>query len=797
MNEHTLRVLEYDRVLELISLQARSEAGRHAVLALRPSARVEDAAPARRLFQDCTALRRRGLVLPPVQFEPPNESLRRAAPEGAALDAGDFLSLRALLLAVEALRGFALSPPCEAAEALRALAMELAGAAALLTQIDRIFDPHDGQVRDHASERLGSIRAQRGTLTQRIERRMHAMLLDSGLAGAFQEDFVTTRHDRFVVPVRREERSRVRGILHDQSNSGETLFIEPEELVEAGNELEQLRLDERNELRRIFTGLTDGVRRHAQALLRDADLLARYDAASAVSAWAMEDDCCFPMLGGPLHLVAARHPLLYRHFREEQRAGDLVPLDLEPPAGKRVLVITGSNTGGKTVVLKTTGLLTLLAQAGLPIPAAEGTSIRCFDDVLADIGDEQSIEQNLSTFSGHTRRIVEVLDAARREETLVLLDELGAGTDPGEGGALGCAILNALSGCRGLTFATTHLGTVKTFVFNHPAMVNASMVFNVQTLRPDYRLELGRAGASYALTIASRCGMPDDVMEEARGFVPADQAQMEGILAQLDEKHVSLRQRLQELEQARDQALAAQAAAVRDRDRIGKELADLRRDRRKMLQQAQGEASALVTDTRKQVERILTTARSQPDRGAARELRKELDDKKASLHRGLEETREEPADRLREEEIRPGARVWVEALKDHGVIKKVGDAGQRAVVEVGKLSVEVAASALGRPRSSPPASKPPPAVKWTPPRGVKTELKLVGLRAEEAQSLLKQFVSDALAGGLERVRIVHGYGTGALMKMVHENLAAQGVRSFRLGRHGEDPGGSGVTIVDF
>ena len=796
MNDHTLRVLEYDRVLDLISQQARSEAGRQAILALRPSAHVEDTTPGRRLFEDCTALRRRGLVLPPVQFEPPNEALRRAAPEGAALEADDFLSLRALLHAVETVREFSQNAACEATESLRALARELTGAAALLTQIDRIFDPHDGQVRDHASDRLYSIRAQRATLTQRIERRMHAMLLDAGLAGVFQEDFVTTRHDRFVVPVRREERSRVRGILHDQSNSGETLFVEPEELVEAGNELEQLRLDERNELRRIFTGLTDVLRRHASDLLRDATLLARYDAACAVSVWAVEDDCRFPALGGPLRLVAARHPLLYRHFRQEQRAGDLVPLELEPPPGKRVLVITGSNTGGKTVVLKTVGLLTLLAQTGLPIPAADGTSIRCFHDVLADIGDEQSIEQNLSTFSGHTRRIVEVLATARDTETLVLLDELGAGTDPGEGGALGCAILDALSGCGGLTLATTHLGTVKTFVFNHPAMVNASMIFNVQTLRPDYRLELGRAGASYALTIAARCGMPDDVMEEARGFIPADQAQMEGILAQLDEKHVSLRQRLQELEQARDRALVAQAAAERDRDRLGKELADLRRERRKLLHQAQGEAAALVTDTRKQVERILTTARTKPDRGGARELRKELDDKHASLNQGREETREERTDRLGKDEIKPGVRVWVEAMQDHGVIRSVGDTGRRAVVEVGKLSVEVEAASLYRPRSGSVASKPPPAVRWTAPRDVKTELKLVGLRVEEAQHTLEQFISDALAGGLERVRIVHGYGTGALMKMVHERLAALSVRSFRLGRHGDDPGGSGVTIVE-
>ena len=795
MNDHTLRVLEFDRVLEVISRQTRSEAGRLAVLALRPAADAEATAPARRLFQDCTALRRRGLVLPPAQFEPPNEALRRAAPEGAALEAGDFLSLRALLLAVETVREFALNPACEATEALRALATELTGAAALLTQIDRVFDPHDGQIRDHASERLASIRAQRGTLTQRIERRMRALLLDAGLAGVFQEDFVTTRHDRYVLPVRREERGRVRGILHDQSNSGETLFVEPEELVEAGNELEQLRLDEHNELRRIFTSLTDVLRRHAPDLLRDASLLALYDTACAVSTWALEDNCHFPALGGPLRLVSARHPLLYRHFRDEQRVRDLVPLDIALPPGKRVLVITGSNTGGKTVVLKTTGLLTLLAQTGLPIPAADGTSIRCFQDVMADIGDEQSIEQNLSTFSGHTRRIVEVLDAARRAEMLVLLDELGAGTDPGEGGALGCAILDALSGCGGLTLATTHLGTVKTFVFNHPAMENASMVFNVQTLRPDYRLELGRAGASYALTIAAHCGMPVDVMEEARGFIPADQAQMEGVLAQLDEKHVSLRQRLQELEQARDRALVAQAAAERDRDRLGKELADLRRERRKLLHQAQGEAAALVTDTRKQVERILTTARTKPDRGGARDLRKELDDKHASLSQGREETREEPTNRLSKEDVKPGARVWVEALQDHGIIRSVCDAGRRAVVDVGKLTAEVEAATLCRPRSSAAAPKPPPAVRWTPPRDVKAELKLVGVRVEAARAMLDQFVSDALAGGLEQVRIVHGYGTMALMKMVHERLAELGVRSFRLGRDGEEPGGSGVTIV--
>jgi len=763
---------------------------------MRPAA-TEDAIPAdRELFADCVRLRRDGIDLPAALFEDPRPALLQAAPARAVLDPEGFALIRTLLLGVDALWRFTQNEACTEAKAVRDLSWELDPCADLCQRIEATFDRETGEVKDSASDRLRQIRVQTRRQERSIRSRLEALLQDTEIADAFQEDFVTTRHGRHVVPVRREVRNRVKGIVHDQSNSGNTLFIEPAALVELGNELEILRLDEENEVRRILSELTEQLRQHADGIRANYEAMCRYDAAYAISAWACEYACVCVEIGDALRLIGARHPLLQHQLAREGRGDELVPLDVEPPAGKNVIAITGSNTGGKTVALKTIGLLTLMAQSGLPVPVAPGSAMRFFSHVLADIGDEQSIEQSLSTFSAHLGHVVETLKVAHETDALILLDELGAGTDPVEGGALSCAILDALSNLGGLTFATTHLGSVKQFVHEHDAMENASVLFDVQTLRPLYRLVMGRAGASYALTIAERKGIPDELIRIARGLMNADDVRIEQMLSDLDAKQVRLEKEVREAEEARERSTEVRDDVQRDRDRIGKELKALRKERRRLLHEAQSEAAALVAKARRQVDHILSEARKGPTKKEAGELRRRLNERHDRLAKGLEETRDRPDEPVGQEPLAVGDRVWVESIKDNAIVAHVGD--DRATVDVGGLRFEVKRRDLGRPKRGGrkrATGTPAPVREHVAQRDVSAEVHLRGMRVEDALATLERFIDDAMLSGHATVRIIHGLGTGTLQHAVHEYLDRVGLARYRLGKSGEDQGGPGVTIL--
>jgi len=560
--------------------------------------------------------------------------------------------------------------------------------------------------------------------------------------------------------------------------------------------LELLRLDEENEVRRILSELTEQLRRHADGIRGNYDAMCRYDAAYAVSAWACEYDCVCVEVGDTLRLVSARHPLLQHQLTQEGRGDTLVPLDVDPPPGRNVIAITGSNTGGKTVALKTIGLLTLMAQSGLPVPVAPGSTMRFFSHVLADIGDEQSIEQSLSTFSAHLGHVVETLKVAHETDALILLDELGAGTDPVEGGALSCVILDALSGFGGLTFATTHLGSVKQFVHEHEAMENASVLFDVQTLRPLYRLVMGRAGASYALTIAQRKGIPDDLIRAARGLMSDDDVRVEQMLSDLDAKQVRLEKEVREAEEAKEQSAEARDDVQRERDRISKELKALRKERRRLLHEAQSEAAALVAKTRRQVDHILSEARKGPTKQEAGELRRRLNERHERLAKGAEETRDRPDEPVGQTPLAVGDRVWVESIKDNAIVAHVGD--DRVTVDVGGLRFDVKRRDLGRPKRGArklSAGAPAPVRDHVARRDVSAEVHLRGMRVEDALAELARFIDDAMLAGHATVRIIHGLGTGTLQHAVHEYLDRAGLTRYRLGKSGEDQGGPGVTIL--
>jgi len=709
---------------------------------------------------------------------------------GAVLDTDELLVLRRLLRQLHEVHRCLGAELCQQSPPVVVFRASLPDLQDLLRHLNRVFDDQ-GRLQDDASDALAELRRRVRQLERKINQRLEALLHEADLAEVFADRYVALRNHRYVIPVPRESRARIRGVVHDQSNSGRTIFMEPEITLADGNELATLRLEERDEILRLLAALSDHVRTALPQLHAAAALLTRYDVACAISGWAESFRCCYPEPGARLFLQHARHPLLAHQFRQAGHENALVPLDLDLPADLRVLAVTGSNTGGKTVVLKTVGLLALAFQSGLPLPVRPESYLPFFPQILADIGDEQSLQQNLSTFSGHLRQVSAILAAAAEQPALVLLDELGSGTDPIEGGALGCAILDTLARSQALAMVTTHLGMIKTHVHNQPRMGNASVRFNAETLQPEYQLEVGRPGASHALTIAGRLGMPQEVLAAARAHLSSDQLNLEHLLASVETKERQLQLDLETAQAARDKAIA-------ERDQMHQELAELRKQRRELLHQAQREAGALVDNTRRQMEQVLQQARQAKAEGEAKELRKTMEAKREKLKQGMATSAPRPPQRLAPEALATGQKVWVAVLNDHATIVTLSDDKQRATIDCAGKRFDLRTTQLSAKRQDAEESAParPTVHKPSLNRAVRLELNVIGLRVEEAIPQVERFLDEAMLAGLDQVRIIHGFGTGQLRKGLHEYLeGSPGVDSFRLGLPDKDPGGAGATYV--
>lgn len=790
MNDHTLHVLEYHSLLDLLASYAASDPGRAWILACRPAKTKQQARQHRDLFEAFLGVRHVGQTLPAADFDSPSDALKRVAPKGSVLEAEDFLSLRRFIRITRDIRQILTGEAGRTFSAIAALGGKLSDFSELYKILQRTFDDQ-GRVQDNATPELQRIRSRRRQLERQINHQLEGLLNQNDLDDVFNDRYVAQRNDRYVIPVPRDYKSRVKGVVHDQSNSGQTLFMEPELTLEQGNELASLRFEERDEILRILASLSDFVRGCRNEIQRCDDALVLYDAAFAISAWGKAYECHFPAFGDRLELRDAHHPLLAHQLHRENRKDDLVPLDIELDPTTRVVAITGSNTGGKTVTLKTVGLLTLALQSGFPIPASPKSVLPFRPAVLADIGDEQSIEQSLSTFSGHLKNIAAILQEARQTEALVLIDELGSGTDPIEGGALGCAILDTLCESKALTLVTTHMGIIKNFVHNRERMINASVRFNAETLQPEYVLDVGRPGASHALTIAGRLGMPGDVLQRARNLVDSDAMNLEDLLSSLEEKE---RQVSDDLDTARD----AREVAVREREELNSELSELRNERKKMLHEAQQEAANIVANTRREMENLLQKARQAGKGQEAKSLRKSIQRKHQKLAKSAEQTAPTPPKRFKRDDLETGMRVWLPVLNEHARIESLTDDKKRATVEVDGKRFELKTSQVMPPKEEAEEEQ-EREVRIHKPAGsrqVKSELNLIGLRVEQALPKLERYLDEALLAGLPQVRIIHGFGTGQLRKGIHEHLDGNpAVLDYKVGMAERDPGGGGATMV--
>ncbi len=798
MLEHALRVLEFTELLAVVEAYADSARGKARVRAIRPCEELESAIHAQRLYGDALRVLGAGCALPRLTVDDITHTLDRVAPAGAVVDGDELIACRRLLDAVRAVRDTRKQEGFESVESLTAAMDALHTCAELRAELHGALEP-DGSLSDEASTELRHLRRRIRSLESEIQNKLTQFLHRRDMESVVREDFVTVRNDRFVIPVRREMRNRCRGIVHDHSDSGRTLFIEPESTVTLGNELSDARLDERDECLRILARLSEHVRSCLVLFRENLERLAELDRVFAVGRWAGDFDCTVPVFGDSLELRSARHPLLLHQFRQRNQGEAVVPLDLSLERETAVVAITGANSGGKTVAMKTAGLLSALAATGMPVPAAPDSRFEFFHPIFADIGDEQSLAQNLSTFTGHIANIRTVLaslsEAAPSSDrrALVLLDELGAGTDPLEGGALGCAILEELVERSAFTILTTHLGVLKNMVHESDRMINAAVRFNTQTLAPEYVLELGRPGASNAFRIAGRLGLPERVLERADCLLGSDHLHLETLLAKMEEDQRRIARRERE-------SKAALRNAERSREALGAELEDLRSERRRLMREAHQQAAATVANTRKEMERLIRRLREAGENGEAKEVaraaREKLQEKERSVQTGLQQTEDKPKNTVAPAEMHAGKRVFVRKLNGDAVISSVREDRKQVTVEAGVIKCTASVTDLEPPREPAPGKL---AARVSLPKstgGAHTEINIIGQRVDEAEPKVESFLDQAALAGLAEVRIIHGVGTGRLQAGVHDILRRHPlVTSYSLGRDETDPGGAGATRV--
>jgi DNA mismatch repair protein MutS2 len=710
-------------------------------------------------------------------------AIERAA-RGGRLEPSQFLEIAETLDAVARL---ATSLGEERRPLLRDLARGLHPLPGLRTTLARSFDPV-GELLDTASPRLGGLRAAVRTAYDRLRRRLEQLVGSAEFGGALQDSIVTLRNGRYVVPVKADARSRVKGIVHDASSSGQTLFVEPLIAVELGNAWREAQIAEQQEVERILDELSGVVAANAVALRESLDALASFDfwAAKAQLAAEMDGSRARRANGRSVVLLSARHPGL---------TGRVIPIDVALGEGYSALVVTGPNTGGKTVTLRTLGLLSLMNQAGLHIPAADGSALPVFRDVFADIGDEQSIAQSLSTFSGHLRSIIRIVDAAG-PGTLVLLDELGAGTDPTEGSALAQALLDHFIRAGALVAATTHYAELKAYAHNTPAARNASVEFDLDTLSPTYRLTIGLPGGSQAFAIAERLGLPQAIVGDARSRLSETQQAFESTLA-------SIRATQEETSEALERARRAEVRAAEAMRQAEEERRRARRERDEAVRTAREEAERLVDqlrdevrETRRALERETVTAPAL-DQSVAR-AEEQLGRLPEPSGRAAER---EPAPAVKRD-WRLGERAKSRTQGWEGRITALERNGQRATLDAGGIRVTVGVDdlepatgpAVERPQAPAASSGSISAIRTDRIRHVASSLDLRGARVDEALDLLGRYLEDASLAGLDKVLIIHGLGTGALRDAVRSEAGGHPlVKSVRAGERGE--GGDGATIV--
>ncbi len=787
MQEKSLKVLEFYKIRDMLVERAASGLGKARCAALVPVSDIREIERMQAETEEASTLVARTGVQPISAFDDVQAQVARAK-VGGILSPKDLLLCARLMQTARSVRRTLVGEKDEAEETETPHLVGLARALYPMRRLEEeIFAAilSEEEIADSASPGLASVRRKIRSANERIRDKLNGYLHSSSMARYLQDAIITMRQGRYVLPVRAEYRSQVPGIVHDQSSSGATLFIEPMAIVEINNDLRGLMGEERAEIEKILQRFSEEISQEAGALLENQRILAELDFIFAKGALARQMRAVQPKINeaGYIDIKRGRHPLI------DPEA--VVPSDLWIGKDFTTLVVTGPNTGGKTVTLKTVGLFTLMMQAGLQVPAMLGTELAVFDDVFADIGDEQSIEQSLSTFSSHMVNIVHILQNVT-PRSLALFDELGAGTDPTEGAALAMSILDKLLSYKTRTLATTHYSELKAYALTHPGVENASVEFNVETLRPTYRLSIGIPGKSNAFEISRKLGLSEEIIGAAKEWLSGEQIRFEDVITTAEMHR-------QTAERERELAEAAHNETVRLRDQAEQERKKLEEQREKLLRKAREDARRILHSAQAEAEGIIRDLKKAAQEQNAKD--REILEARRKLQGDLDKLAEPMAKESAASEGAPlksvtlGQTVRIPSLGCTGSVLTLPDKNGEVQLQVGLMKMKQPLSALRTAAQSdaPKKEKGRRAIKVAAPQ-VSLELDVRGQLPEEALDNVDKYLDDCMMAGVSEVSIVHGKGTGVLRSEISQHLRHHPhVAEFRLGRYGE--GETGVTIV--
>jgi DNA mismatch repair protein MutS2 len=778
-NERTLRDLEFEAVLAQIARLAASPLGRSAIASLAPTADPEAIKKELgRVEEMRQAILEGGSGLTPGPMEELEPLLVRAR-ETTSLGGEDFLAVLKTIESARRLREATLSLDGSYPE-LREIAERIKILRELEGMIRRSFD-EEGELREDASPKLRRLHRRKRSVEEEVQQRLKTFINSPQYAPIIREPIITRRSSRLVVPIKSPFKHELDCVVHDTSDSGQTLYVEPRSVVELNNEIRELESEIRDEKIRILKELTAKLQAESHAIRKTLKALGILDGLYARAQYALKYNCSVPRLNtrGRIRLIGARHPLL-----DPQT---VVPIDISFGDHHQGVLITGPNTGGKTVTLKTIGLLTLMVQSGIPIPADPESEFSVFDVVRSDIGDEQSIQQNLSTFSSHVVNLVEILSEVN-ERSLVLIDELGAGTDPQEGAALGIAILRYLLQSGARIVVTTHFSALKHFAYRHESLKTCSVEFDVETLMPTYRLVEG-VGASNAFYIAERLGLPSEIVQDAKGFLSEGAVKAEELIKLLERERLELSRERARLAEERE-------AAKQERERFEERLQKLESQVEEELRAELHDLKRVLKETRLKLERAIASAR----RGTEAELRyqlKQLEQAEAGL-KAAERAAKRPAQPLPLKSLKEGMRVLIEPLGQVGMVRAILS-DTRVEVDVGGLRVQAKPEDLSLAQEERVSPK-PGGKEFEPLHELSSaspglELNVRGLTVSEALRELDLYLDRLILHEIHKAAIIHGRGTGTLRRAIREFLAADG-RVTQFYPAPARQGGDGITIVE-
>lgn len=779
MNERVLRVLDFQSVIEILKGQAETALGKERAISIKPLSSLDNINKLQDETDEAAKIIRLNQTIPLGGITDIRASVKRSS-IGGILSTDECLDVANTLYGSRNVKNAIESMEELEIPILTELVDQITPIRELEQPIKSCIDDH-GHIMDGASSQLRSIRSSIRTLESRVREKLENYTRSN--SKMLSDAIITIRNDRYVLPVKQEYRGAIGGIVHDQSSSGQTLFMEPKAVVDINNSLHESKSKEQLEIERILKDLSNQIASYEQDLLENVRVLTNIDFIYARGKLAQAMKASRPKMNdeGYMKMQQARHPMI--------PIDEVVANDIEFGREYTSIVITGPNTGGKTVTLKLVGLCTLMAQSGLQVPALDGCEMPVFDEVFADIGDEQSIEQNLSTFSSHMTNIVDIMKKIT-DRSLVLFDELGSGTDPQEGAALAMAILDEVISKQARVIATTHYPELKAYGYNREQVVNASVEFNVETLKPTYRLLIGVPGRSNAFDISTRLGLEATIIERAKGLIGVDSKSVENMIASLEKSHL-------EAEQDYEQAHVVLLESEKLRNALEHEWNLFEQKKEKLYKKAEEKAEKAIQQAREEAESIVSEIRQMKDSAGLKEhewieARKMLEEAKPNLTNNGNQKQVDPKP-IEDRQLQPGDEIKLLTVNQMGeVLEKVND--KEYLIQVGIMKVKVKRKDLELIRKPKKKQVDPVATIKGSNYHVSTELDLRGERYEDAILRLEKYVDDVLLAGYPKASIIHGKGTGALRKGVQEFVKKHPrIKDARTGESGE--GGSGVTVI--